>query len=105
MDILSREPVRLRLRVHFRLQLSDLVNAALVASARKLCAEKIADDFDGQGVVHNTPAQRENVGVIMLARHPRGYCIVSHGGANSRNLVRSDGNANPRSAGENSQLV
>jgi len=77
------------LRAHLLL-LGDLVEAALVAAALIRGRQPQLEDGVGKAVGDDTAAHRQHVGVVVLARQPRGEEVVAQRGADAMDLVRRD---------------
>ena len=68
----------------------DLVDAALMPSALERRVEPEREDFVGQPERDDPAAHRQHVGVVVLARQPRGVEIVAQRGADAGDLVGGD---------------
>ena len=77
-------------RVSSIFDLGDLVDPALVAAAFELGVEEDPRDLLGQLGRDDPRADREHVGVVVLARHARGVEIVAERGARAVHLVGRD---------------
>src|SRR6266542_599964 len=83
------------------LHLADLVDAAGVAAAGELRVEPRAENLK-TGLASSQPSgQREHVGVVVLAAHPRREDIAAESRADAGDLVGRDGHADARAADEN----
>src|SRR6202030_2312929 len=71
-------------------QLADLVDAALVASSLELGIEEDLRYLLGQLGGDDASADRKDVGVVVLARHPRRVQIVAERGAGAVHFVGRD---------------
>ena len=77
----------------------DLVDPALVAAAAfELRVEEDPRDLLGELGGHDPGADREHVGIVVLARHARGVEIVAERGARAAHLVGRDLLALPAAA-------
>ena len=68
----------------------DLIEAPLVASAFERGVQPERQDLVGQAEGDDAAAHREDVGVVVLARQPRGVEIVAQRGADAGDLVGGD---------------
>ena len=69
---------------------ADLVDAALMAPALERRVQPDAQDLVGEAERDDAAAHREDVGVVVLPRQPRGVEIVAQRGANAGDLVGGD---------------
>ena len=82
--------------------LGDFVQAALVASARVLGAEKFLDDDQRLILADHSAAQGQHIGVVVLPGAPGRQQIMRQGRANAAHLVRGDGDADAGPAHQDS---
>ncbi len=71
------------------LDLHDHINPARVTPSTGWRLQPAFDDLLGQAGANQSSAQRQHVGVVMLAAIDGGSLIVAHGCAHARHLVGS----------------
>src|SRR6185503_10914674 len=86
----SRYDLSLDVFLSTPLRFADLIDSALVAPSGKGGVEPEREDFVGQAGGDDAPTHREHVGVVVLARQPRGEEVVAERGADAGDLVRGD---------------
>src|SRR5262245_9454521 len=72
-----------------RLGVADLIDPPLMPAALERRVQPERDDLVGQAERHDAAAHREDVGIVVQARQPRGVQVVAERGADAGDLVGS----------------
>jgi hypothetical protein len=91
----------------FRLliQFGNLVDAALMAPAREVRAQKTRNHLDHLMLAQYSRTQRQHIGIVMFAAHLRGKRVMRHGRADAADFVCRYGHADSSTANQNSEIA